>query len=179
MRKRTLLSVLAACAAAAALVTAFRAVERSRIMAQAGCIGMPYGYPGCPVKESAAGAAAQTAPENCGDGKRDFDEECDLGRFNGLTNCTGECMLLYCGDGIVSSFTGEECEPEVEEMYVKDEDGKLTTEKRFAEATCGTICSAPECAADGRCSGGCTQEFRPSCPASAGRAARSQSSFPL
>ncbi|MBT4586241.1 DUF4215 domain-containing protein, partial [Candidatus Peregrinibacteria bacterium] len=128
------------------------------------CDGMPYGYPGCPTKEEVI--ENQTYPENCGDGYIDVadGEECDNGRFNGLSECTDICKLLFCGDGIVSPFLNEECEPDVQEVYViDDQTGQLTTEIRFIVASCGRVCSPPSCDENGVCIGGCNVTFKDEC----------------
>lgn len=41
----------------------------------------------------------------------DLGEECDKGNQNGSSDCSIECTLLKCGDGVVSASIGEECEP--------------------------------------------------------------------
>jgi hypothetical protein len=141
------------------IVAAF-SMHSSSLQGQASCIGKPYGYPGCPVKEEDVGEAEVAAPVNCGDSVLDNDEECDLGRFNGLTSCTEDCRLLYCGDGETTGFIGEECEPEIEEIYIEEDDGSLTTELRYVQKSCGSICSIPDCDEEGNCSGGCVTSFR-------------------
>src|SRR6476620_11383538 len=59
------------------------------------CVGKPYGYPGCPLKD----AQSSSVPLTCGNGVLDSGEECDFGKVrNGFSNCTTSCTLLYCGD---------------------------------------------------------------------------------
>jgi len=73
---------------------------------------------------------------NCGDGIIDGNEECDLGRFNGMTNCSEDCTLLYCGDGVITPMLGEECEPTTEKYYVLDpQTGQVVVETRFVTDT--------------------------------------------
>lgn len=127
------------------------------------CLGKPYGTAGCPLKSS----SSSSVPTTCGNGVVDTGEECDNGRFNGVSNCTTSCTLLYCGDGIISPQLGEECEPDTEEVYALDPDtGQLTTEIHYLQASCGTICTVPTADASGNLSGGCKRKFLPSCPAS-------------
>lgn len=135
-----------------------------RIAAQVAddCVGKPYGTEGCPLKSSASSASSLPS---CGNAIKDPGEECDLGvTKNGLSNCTKECRLLYCGDGVISPAMKEECEPPVEEYYALDPaTGELVVEKRFLSATCGTVCTVPTCAPGGACTGGCTRIFLPAC----------------
>ncbi len=128
------------------------------------CMGKPYGTPGCPILDDEDGEEA--APPQCGDGVVQAGEECDLGRFNGLTNCTEACKVLYCGDGVVSPYLGEECEPLREEYYAADPvTGRIVREVRYVVPTCGSICEPPVCTVDGQCSGGCKRKFLPACTA--------------
>ncbi|MDD5751575.1 MAG: hypothetical protein PHS73_03595, partial [Candidatus Peribacteraceae bacterium] len=64
------------------------------------CVGMPVGTPGCSVQSS---SSSWTKPPHCGNGVLNADEgeECDKGIiFNGISECTSECRLLFCGDSI-------------------------------------------------------------------------------
>ena len=138
-----------------ALICCAFAISTSRLHAsltQADCVGKVYGTPGCPLKP----IKNTVRPPLCGDAVLNDDEECDLGRFNGLTNCTANCTLLYCGDGVLSPFLGEACEPLTEEVYAEDpETGALYIEVRFMTLSCGETCTAPSCAENGVCTGGC------------------------
>ena len=98
-------------------------------------------------------------PPPCGDAIVDpkKGEECDDGRFNGVTDCSTECKKLFCGDQIVSSHLQEECEVQVEEETV---DGR--TQYWFVSPACGLSCSLPTCE-DGICEGGCMRDFLPAC----------------
>lgn len=120
------------------------------------CIGKTYGTPGCPLKQQS---------RTCGDGRVDDNEECDNGaERNGQGNCSATCMFLACGDGVLSTDLGEECEPKREEVYAIDpETNELTTELRFMAATCGETCTAPTCGDDGACIGGCRKAEKPAC----------------
>ncbi|MBI3332295.1 DUF4215 domain-containing protein [Candidatus Peregrinibacteria bacterium] len=134
------------------------------------CEGKPYGYPGCPTKSPSSAPA--TPPPNCGNNvvEDDEGEECDMGRFNGTRQCSVNCTLLYCGDGKVTASIGEECEPEYEEVYVKDpQTGELKVEKQFKSQECGNYCTPPsDCDASGKnCRGGCKQKFLSECAGSA------------
>ncbi|MEK7563808.1 MAG: hypothetical protein AAB544_05470, partial [Patescibacteria group bacterium] len=162
-------SVLLLVAAAVSLQGGGAAVTEQSL---ADCIGKPYGYPGCPVKKEATSfSSSSAAPLNCGDGVLDDDEECDLGRHNGITNCTEECQILFCGDGKVNAHIGEQCEPEVEEVYVLDDvSGVLTTQIRFIQKSCGTFCSPPVCDEKGFCKDGCKLIFLAACAASSSSA---------
>lgn len=128
---------------------------------QVDCVGKPYGTPGCPLKKS----QTSSAPATCGNGILDDAEECDYGKTrNGFSNCTTGCVLLYCGDGIVSPGNDEECEPEREERYVRNPDtGELEVEQRYLQPTCGSICTVPVCDFSGSCNGGCKRKFLPAC----------------
>lgn len=125
------------------------------------CIGEPYGTAGCPVLPEIG--ANETIPPQCGDGIVNDDEECDLGRFNGFTNCTEACTILYCGDSVVSPYLGEECEPLTEEYYNLDADGAPIRDRRYIVNTCGAICEPPVCDDTGQCFGGCKRKFLPEC----------------
>lgn len=128
------------------------------------CVGKPYGFPGCPVKS----VSSSSVPATCGNGVLDTAEECDLGKArNGLTNCTSGCKLLFCGDGTISPSLAEECEPDTEEVYVKDPaTGELTTEIHYLSPSCGVVCTVPTCDNENNCNGGCKRKFNPACPAS-------------
>jgi cysteine-rich repeat protein len=130
------------------------------------CVGKPYGTPGCPTRP-AASSASSGAPNQCGNAILDDGEECDRGRFNGKTDCSTECRVLFCGDAVISRDLGEECEPQTEEVYVQDEQGNLTTEIRFTEGPqCGWYCQPPVCDDDGNCHGGCKLKYSGSCAVS-------------
>lgn len=134
------------------------------------CVGMPYGTAGCPLKASSSSSVALLT---CGNGYLEAGEECDLGQTkNGFSNCTKQCKLLFCGDGLISPATKEECEPESEEVYALDPaTGELIIEVRYLAPTCGAICTVPTCDAQGNCSGGCKRNFLPACTNSSSSAA--------
>ena len=70
------------------------------------CIGEAYGSAGCPLLSD------ESTPPNCGDAILDegSGEECDEGRFNGVSFCSDECKIFYCGDAEVQNHIGEECD---------------------------------------------------------------------
>ncbi len=138
------------------------------IVAAVDCVGKPYGYPGCPIREtSSSSTVAPTDGSFCGNAILENQEECDKGRFNGKTDCSMDCKRLFCGDSIVSRDIGEECEPQTEEVYVQDQNGNLTTEIQFTgNAECGWYCQAPVCNDSGVCTGGCRQKYIGECSAS-------------
>lgn len=82
----------------------------------------------------------------------DKDEECDEGRFNGLSPlCDRWCKASYCGDGLVQA-PKEECEP------VLQDDGT------YAAQMCGgRTCTVPICTDNEDCFGGCLWSFLPAC----------------
>lgn len=125
------------------------------------CVGKPYGTEGCPLKSS----STSSKPASCGNGFLDSGEECDLGQVrNGMSNCTKQCTLLFCGDGLISPALKEECEPEREEFYALDpETDELIIEVNYLAPSCGPICTVPTCDAQGTCNGGCRIAFLPSC----------------
>ena len=84
-------------------------------------------------------------------------EECDNGRFNGVTDCSYDCRLLFCGDEIISSHLGEECE-----MEIIQEDTTEGTQYFFASPSCGLSCKLPVCIGE-KCTGGCKREFLQAC----------------
>src|SRR3989338_3855031 len=96
-------------------------------------------------------------PPDCGNSivNKEKGEECDNGRFNGVTDCSYDCQMLFCGDEIISSHLGEECEVEI----VEEE----TTEGKtyfFTSPACGLSCKLPS---GDQCTNGCTREFLPAC----------------
>lgn len=46
----------------------------------------------------------------CGDGTLDKGEMCDDGNNVSGDGCTDECVVEFCGDGIVQEGLGEECD---------------------------------------------------------------------
>ncbi len=139
-------------------------VEQKSLTAQVNCVGLPYGTEGCPLKDDLdIPDGDQEAPPNCGDGVLNPDEECDAGRFNGLSRCSKKCKVLYCGDGDISPHIGEECEPLTQEIYVIDSlTGQMTVEVQYLNEICGTVCDVPVCT-DSACDGGCVYEFLDEC----------------
>ena len=84
----------------AVIITGFAVAS---LQAQVSCLGQPYGTEGCPQKADMNLDEPDTdPPPNCADGLLNDDEECDAGRFNGLSRCTERCTVLYCGDDTVS-----------------------------------------------------------------------------
>src|SRR5205085_1814093 len=66
-------------------------------------------------------ATVLLAATTCGNSSIDPGEECDDGKFNGATDCSKDCKILTCGDGIFSPHLHEECEP------MKNPDGTYVT----------------------------------------------------
>ncbi|MBI2117720.1 hypothetical protein HYT95_02375, partial [Candidatus Peregrinibacteria bacterium] len=134
------------------------------------CVGKPYGTAGCPVKASSSSFAKAIT---CGNGYIEQGEECDLGvTKNGFSNCTKDCRRLSCGDGLISPFLKEECEPEAEEVYALDKlTGELTVDTQYVSLACGVICTVPVCDLAGNCTGGCKRSFLPACPRSSSEGA--------
>ncbi len=133
----------------------------------ADCVGKPYGYPGCPTQGSSQSVSSVSA--NCGNAIVDSGEQCDKGRFNGQSDCSADCHVLYCGDGQITPQIGEECEPQTEEVYVQDPNtGQLATQTRFKSTggQCGSYCAPPSCDASGHCAGGCRWSFASVCSSS-------------
>ena len=66
-------------------------------------------FDGC----SARCAAEPIAQTRCGDGIRAGTEECDDGNTRDRDGCSAQCFREggFCGDDIVQTFLGEECEP--------------------------------------------------------------------
>lgn len=108
-----------------------------------------------PVAASSSSASARLAPPaTCGNGVLDLSkgEECDQGRFNGLSPlCDRWCRSQFCGDNVVQKQNGEECEP------ARADDGTYTV------LQCGQTCTVPTCNANGFCGGGCKWLFLPAC----------------
>jgi cysteine-rich repeat protein len=84
-------------------------------------------------------------------------EECDTGRFNGVTPCSVDCTYLFCGDGNISAHLAEECEVTLEEEVVDGE-----TRYWYTTPNCGLSCTLPSCIG-GSCTGGCERDFLPPC----------------
>lgn len=127
---------------------------------------------------SASGNASyhtrEEPPDGCGNGIVDYDkdEECDEGtRFNGMGTCSYSCKTLFCGDGVISPHTGEDCEP----TALGTSNGVTT----YEVATCGTTCTAPTVSAQGTYSGGCQRTFLPVCGSGGGASSPSQSTSPI
>ena len=141
------------------------------------CVGKVYGTSGCPSFQS----SSSSVPATCGNSIVDAHEECDTGRFNGVTSCSTSCTFLVCGDGVVSAQVEEECEPTVQIVYALNEQTQqLTTEKKYSQNSCGVVCTVPVCTS-GICTGGCTRKFLPACISSASstisQAAQSQAAM--
>ncbi len=157
-------------------VTVVLATSRLTADVVTDCVGKPYGYPGCPTQSVASSKPASA--DSCGNGIVDGGEECDKGRFNGQSDCSLDCHMLYCGDALVTPQIGEECEPQTEQVYVVDSaTGQLTTETRFRSngGQCGSYCAPPVCDGAGRCSGGCKWAFVYKCSSSAAAVVASSS----
>lgn len=141
--------------------------SRSPIVSAVECEGKPYGYPGCPLQ---GGSSSATVSETCGNGEREPTEECDDGsQYNGKQGrqCDASCHRRYCGDGDLDADLGEECEPQTEDVYVRDpRTNQLTVESRFTGPTCGTYCAPP-----GGGQKGCKVKFLSACASSAGNVA--------
>ncbi|MSR87202.1 DUF4215 domain-containing protein [Candidatus Peribacteria bacterium] len=142
------------------------------------CVGLPYGYPGCPTRPTQS-LSSSSGPNACGNAILDPGEECDKGRFNGKTDCGLDCRFLFCGDGAISKDIGEECEPETREVYVNDKSGNLTTQVIFTgNPQCGWYCQPPLCTAAGKCSGGCSLTYVEQCTESGTKITASSSAAP-
>lgn len=96
----------------------------------------------------------------CGDGIQNSNEACDTGGMTAL--CDGDCTAPKCGDGLLNTFAGEQCElgPGGESPQCNADctvprcgDGKVnraageTCEPRAASGTslCDADCTAPRC----------------------------------
>ncbi|MDD9951413.1 MAG: hypothetical protein OXT67_07590, partial [Zetaproteobacteria bacterium] len=88
------------------LIATIFVVQTQPSHGQSNCLGKPYGYPGCPLKDDVSNEET-TELQHCGDGVINEGEKCDLGSFNGLSNCTENCELLFCGDGKITPYIGE------------------------------------------------------------------------
>ncbi|MEK7590790.1 MAG: DUF4215 domain-containing protein, partial [Patescibacteria group bacterium] len=118
-----------------------------------------------------AGGPPSSVPLTCGNGNLDKGEECDYGsRINGLRNCTKECTLYFCGDGVISVQSGEECEVQILDVESYDEDTKTMVQSvEFVTPVCGKYCTPPVCDRTGetdlrKCTGGCRWKFQDKCP---------------
>lgn len=152
MNTKTPTLVFCAFAATAAFLGAYGHSLRAQV-SMSDCIGKPYGTQGCPLKPVSL---------ECGDGNIDEHEECDYGYRNGMDECSTDCRVLSCGDGIVSVSLEEECEPLRSEVYAIDGNDWTTTVQHY-KAACGTSCTVPTCNGNGICNGGCSREFLPAC----------------
>ncbi len=52
---------------------------------------------------------SRVVPQTCGDGNLDPNEECDDGNNDDGDGCNAECILEYCGDGLINNVD-EECD---------------------------------------------------------------------
>ncbi len=106
---------------------------------------------------------------SCGDGLKDFSEECDSGQSNGDTKvCTAECKNNICGDGKV--YLG------VEECDSGDDNGKITCSADYDsmclscsalckfQATAGGYCGDAQKNGPEQCDGNGPAPVVPSCP---------------
>ncbi len=126
-------------------------------------VGTTYTPP--PPASSSQGLRLTPSP-NCGNGILELtkNEECDQGRFNGLSPlCDRWCRSQFCGDNIVQKQNGEECEP------ARAEDGTFTVPQ------CGQVCTVPVCDTNGFCGGGCSWRFQ-ACTASSSSSVASSAS---
>jgi uncharacterized repeat protein (TIGR03806 family) len=98
----------------------------------------------------------------CGDGFRTVPEQCEDGNTADGDGCTENCVLEYCGDGIVNDAGAEDCEP--------PGTATCTSECRARLVTCGDgFVTPPEACDDGNtldgdgCTSDCTIEVPPAC----------------
>jgi cysteine-rich repeat protein len=113
-------------------------------------ISVGIGYTPSPVQASSA-ASRLGPPANCGNSilEPDKGEQCDDGRFNGLSpHCDRWCHTQFCGDTIVQTQNGEECEP------ARNTDGTYLTNQ------CGKKSTVPSSDSNGVCVGGCRWTFQ-------------------
>ena len=127
------------------------------------------------------------APENCGNGRIDDEEECDGG-----TGCSAQCQKLYCGDGVVQTAgadgetgnaddedcdNGSVCSNDSGKSCRSRDDCGVQLECLFAEDVngfrCGGESSGNACTSDFDCAtfGECVfnTDVDPSCPATCQR----------
>ncbi|MFN2424861.1 MAG: hypothetical protein ABR587_00290 [Candidatus Binatia bacterium] len=109
------------------------------------------------------GAIDATCPE-CQNGLTDPGEECDDGNPVDGDGCTSECILEFCGDGVINDAGTEECDdaeanndatpnacrtdctlPVCGDLVVDDGFGEACDEGGVASATCDADCTLPEC----------------------------------
>lgn len=88
----------------------------------------PWGLAECRPRDTATCTAECTNVPRCGDGVIQVWEECDLGDDNAPDGqCTNECTLTFCGDGIVQSpnwfWWYEQCD----ERYCDDAERTVCT----------------------------------------------------
>jgi cysteine-rich repeat protein len=77
------------------------------------------------------GSVDGTCPE-CPNGATDAGEECDDGNFNNGDGCTAQCVLEFCGDGVINDSGTEECD-----------DAGLNS--NVTPNACRTDCTLPVC----------------------------------
>ncbi|MDD4287883.1 MAG: DUF4215 domain-containing protein, partial [Candidatus Peribacteraceae bacterium] len=169
--KQNILAVLLCLTGLVTLVSSLQTTGRAQDSVPQECLGLPYGSPGCPVRPgSSAVSSARSKPPHCGDNllQETEGEQCDLGRFNGLSSCSTMCTALFCGDSTITPYLGEECEPPVQEVYILDpKTNLLTTKLQYMESACGRTCAVPTCDEEGLCESGCQWKFKAACPSSA------------
>ena len=63
----------------------------------------------CPTQ----GVACVRISRTCGNGAKNDNEECDDSNLVSGDGCSGICRIERCGNGLIESYRGEECDPPV------------------------------------------------------------------
>jgi len=109
------------------------------------------------------GSIDATCPA-CPNGMTDAGEECDDGNAINGDGCTDQCVLEFCGDGVVNDGGVEQCDdgpansdstpnacradctlPTCGDLVVDDQYSEDCDEGGVATATCDADCTLPEC----------------------------------
>eukprot|EP01097_Dermamoeba_algensis_P006923 TRINITY_DN4325_c0_g1_i2.p1 TRINITY_DN4325_c0_g1~~TRINITY_DN4325_c0_g1_i2.p1 ORF type:complete len:1222 (-),score=344.78 TRINITY_DN4325_c0_g1_i2:1624-5253(-) len=107
---------------------------------------------------------SSTCRTNCGDGIRQTGEQCDDGVLNSNLPdalCRTNCFLARCGDGIIDSSRGEQCDS-VELVNPADPNSPVRP-NRYCSRNCTQVCGActGELTPDIECNHGCNNADLP------------------
>ncbi len=97
---------------------------------------------------------ACTAPAICGDGIVQGTEKCDDGNTVSGDGCSSTCVVEFCGDGILQTGLGEQCDKTSTSLI-----SCATTTGYTGTKTCSTVCTLGTCVSNESCGDGIVQSI--------------------